>query len=407
MTTLDARLSIQFFDMSDGTLVDFAAPALFGQPDRYAWNTSDGHSVFAFGSGITANPSTGYPTGGSVSLLKLDLEQDGDPNTNQLIDAFITPASPVPLTELVSPAGTNAQVAGDKFWERLLSGDDTILAPDSGRGFLFGDFLQILSDQLTTESRTGGNDTIIAAATNASPLVSLGGSRSSANALVGDAYLVEGSEHNNIAYPATLFGGNDTITMTLRPAYHLIGDAFFVGLLGEVVGGDDIIRSDATLTTIGFNAPTALIGDVATVDMGFVRGGNDEMNGGDGDDLIFGDVGGGNSFISGGITIIGGNDILRGDNGDDELNGGGGNDTLEGGLGSDLFVFSAGAGSDTINDFVVNTDHLVLNGITIASTDEQDRNGDGIEDTLVVFSTGDKVLLAGVTGVTDPGDLIV
>jgi hypothetical protein len=107
-----------------------------------------------------------------------------------------------------------------------------------------------------------------------------------------------------------------------------------------------------------------------------------EISGGEGDDLLYGAAG---------------NDVLRG---------GAGNDELFGGSGGDLFVFNAGDGEDEIGDFVVDTDHLVLNGITIDSTAELDGNGDSVLDTLVIFSSDDTVLLAGVTGVTDPGDLI-
>jgi hypothetical protein len=116
-----------------------------------------------------------------------------------------------------------------------------------------------------------------------------------------------------------------------------------------------------------------------------------EISGGEGDDLLYGAAG---------------NDVLNGDGGNDLLFGEGGDDTLFGGSGGDLFVFNAGDGEDEIGDFVVDTDHLVLNGITIDSTAELDGNGDSILDTLVIFSSDDTVLLAGVTGVTDPGDLI-
>lgn len=58
--------------------------------------------------------------------------------------------------------------------------------------------------------------------------------------------------------------------------------------------------------------------------------GNDVLNGGDGNDIIYGN---------------GGNDVLNGDDGIDILNGGSGNDTLNGGLGKD--VASGGDGSDT------------------------------------------------------------
>ncbi len=101
-----------------------------------------------------------------------------------------------------------------------------------------------------------------------------------------------------------------------------------------------------------------------------------------------------------------GANILRGGAGNDYLRGEAGNDQLFGGSGEDLFAFGAGDGNDVIGDFVVGVDYLVLNGITIASTNELDGNTDTILDTLVTFSGGGTVLLASVTGITDPGDLI-
>jgi Ca2+-binding RTX toxin-like protein len=70
----------------------------------------------------------------------------------------------------------------------------------------------------------------------------------------------------------------------------------------------------------------------------------------------------GYASIAGIENLIGGtgNDSLSGDaglnkingnNGDDVITGGGGNDNLIGGLGNDTFVYAAGAGNDTINDF--------------------------------------------------------
>jgi Ca2+-binding RTX toxin-like protein len=75
----------------------------------------------------------------------------------------------------------------------------------------------------------------------------------------------------------------------------------------------------------------------------------------------------------GGNTLLGlaGNDLLRGRDGNDNINGGIGNDTLfgdggsdqlTGGIGSDRFVFEepAVAGADTITDFSVADDVIVL-----------------------------------------------
>ena len=51
------------------------------------------------------------------------------------------------------------------------------------------------------------------------------------------------------------------------------------------------------------------------------------------------------------LTGDGGVNKINGNNGDDTITGGGGNDNLTGGAGSDTFVYAAGCGNDTINDF--------------------------------------------------------
>ena len=190
MTVLDARLSLPGFDMSDGILVNFDS-YLSNSNASYSWQTTAGSDpsnyIHAYGSGITTD-GAGYPTGGSITSLKIDLEHDGNPNTDTDIDAQIALAAPVALTALVSPAGTDPYTAADKFWEAILSGDDTIYAPDAGRSFLFGDFLDIHSSQLVNENKIGGNDIISAAPTGGDGAGGIIGSRGSVtNGLVGEA----------------------------------------------------------------------------------------------------------------------------------------------------------------------------------------------------------------------------
>jgi Ca2+-binding RTX toxin-like protein len=202
-------------------------------------------------------------------------------------------------------------------------------------------------------------------------------------------------------------GGDDFIVNTTaddfqaHPSVAALADGRFVVSWTTYENGLGDIRATIFDPTI-FNGTT---GDDVW------KGGNfaDRLVGGAGNDTFFGF--GGDDRISGDSandTLDGGagNDQLFGGTGDDVLTGGTGNDELFGGDGADLFVFNSGAGDDEIGDFVVNTDHLMLNGITIASTSEVDGNSDGFMDTLVTFSSGDTVLLSGVTGVTDPGDLI-
>jgi Ca2+-binding RTX toxin-like protein len=82
--------------------------------------------------------------------------------------------------------------------------------------------------------------------------------------------------------------------------------------------------------------------------------GDDTLDGGDGDDKLFGD-----SYKNGGIYTGQGDDVLTGGAGNDSLYGGAGNDTLNGGTGTDYlnggsgedaYLFDAGGGVDVIDD---------------------------------------------------------
>src|SRR5690606_24919320 len=79
------------------------------------------------------------------------------------------------------------------------------------------------------------------------------------------------------------------------------------------------------------------------------------LNGGNGNDLLFGQ--GGDDTLNGGAgndILIGGvgKDTLLGGEGNDLLFGGKGDDTLTGGSGADTFVWKAGDyGNDVIKDF--------------------------------------------------------
>ncbi|WP_197684283.1 DUF5801 repeats-in-toxin domain-containing protein [Legionella pneumophila] len=87
-------------------------------------------------------------------------------------------------------------------------------------------------------------------------------------------------------------------------------------------------------------------------------GGHDTISGGQGNDRIYGQEG---------------NDIIDGGAGNDVIVGGTGNDTLTGGSGADQFVLVKGQGGasvgaapiDTITDFEVNIDKIVINGNNI------------------------------------------
>lgn len=122
------------------------------------------------------------------------------------------------------------------------------------------------------------------------------------------------------------------------------------------------------------------------------QGGNDTIRGLSGNDVLRG--GAGNDTLLGGA----GSDLLSGDAGNDLLNGGAGFDTVRGGAGQDTFVLAAGAGTDTILDFVDGTDKIGLSGgLTFGQLTIAQGVGTQINDTLIRLTSTSEVL-AVVTG---------
>ena len=142
--------------------------------------------------------------------------------------------------------------------------------------------------------------------------------------------------------------------------------------------GDDIISADECYDF--FDIPF----DDITTACGVATFGGQDLNGGSGNDTIYGN-GGGDAIILGGsgddkIYIIsgmsslayadgedgddillnntnnGGVSILRGGNGDDILHGHVGDDTLTGGPGADKFVIKSGEGSSNLDNVSIVTD---------------------------------------------------
>ena len=150
------------------------------------------------------------------------------------------------------------------------------------------------------------------------------------------------------------------------------------GIATPVVTGDADLGSNSPNAILGTNGDDILTGDSGNNVLMGMRGndslngvlGNDTIFGGKGSDTILGSSGDDALFGNRGADILNGddgNDILYGGKGDDLLNGGLGIDTLVGGMGVDKFLLSTNSGTDTITDFEVGKDLLVLgNGLSFS-----------------------------------------
>ena len=136
---------------------------------------------------------------------------------------------------------------------------------------------------------------------------------------------------------------------------------------------------------------------------------DNRIDGGAGNDTLYGGPGGGDDVLAGGP----GNDRLYGGRGADRLAGGPGDDRLAGGQGADTFVFGPGDGTDTVTDFTGGTDRIDLTGFDI-EIDVEDvikamTPGDGkVTIDLAEFDDdGGTVLLADLTVLPEAGDFLV
>lgn len=179
-------------------------------------------------------------------------------------------------------------------------------------------------------------------------------------------------------------------------------------LLEGGIGNDALSGFGGNDTILGGNGDDVLNGGE----------GNDMLTGGNGLDSLKGDAGNdilaggnGNDTLEGGAdndTLSGGNgeDVLMGGEGDDMLSGGNGMDSLEGGAGddsltggnhTDTFVFRAGFGNDTVNDFkLTGADHDILQfdvGLFADAVDLFSHSADTADGIMITSDGGDMLLV--------------
>lgn len=174
---------------------------------------------------------------------------------------------------------------------------------------------------------------------------------------------------------ATKAGG---YTDTLIGFEHVVGSAYADEIRGTTGDntlnggdGDDLLFGDYGNDTLyGGNGVDRLIGDTGN-DILYGEAGDDRLEGSVGNDILYG--GDGIDRLLGGD----GDDVLYGDAGDDRIEGGEGNDTLIGGAGNDRI--DGGNGIDTV-DY---SSHAA--GVTVILGSHADVNGDGVADDDILF----------------------
>jgi Ca2+-binding RTX toxin-like protein len=109
--------------------------------------------------------------------------------------------------------------------------------------------------------------------------------------------------------------------------------------------GNDTLNGGDGNDTLNGNAGDDVLNGGTGADTLQGGDGNDTEDGGAGNDTIFG--GNGNDTLRGNEN----NDVLYADAGNDTLDGGAGDDYLSGGVGADVYLFSKGAGQDTVYNY--------------------------------------------------------
>ena len=245
-----------------------------------------------------------------------------------------------------------ATASEDQINRALTAGDDTVTSAWN-QGDVFETFGG--NDSITLGS---GDDTVDGGSGTDRFIVQSDFAKTKVT-LLGDALRLDGPQGlDTIRNIETLQFQDQTFTLsvgTIAPE-NLTGDSnpallrdlmFGGGADDGMSGGDgaDIINGGGGFDNIsGDQGRDLLIGD----------GGFDALNGGSGSDRLLG--GAGRDTLKG----DGGNDRLAGQKGKDTLIGGRGDDSLTGGGGKDTFQFRKGHGNDTITDFTIGVDKVII-----------------------------------------------
>ena len=225
--------------------------------------------------------------------------------------------------------------AGDRVYENLNEGRDTILSSISTTLSANVEVLQLFGDQLTGKGN-GLDNSIFGDGTHANKLYGYDGAD----------YMVAGSGADRLdggTGADVMFGGKGNDIYYVDNAADEVHEA-----VGD--GSDRVYASTSYTLAVGQEVESLLAAATAP---GLTLTGNEFAN------VISG--AGGNDVLSGG----GGKDSLSGGGGNDRLVGGAAVDSLTGGGGADTFVLAnTAADSDYVRDFVSGLDHLEISVAT-------------------------------------------
>ena len=389
----------QTFDIGVNDSIAFSASD-FTSSTNYSYLTTGGDDWEIYGSGLTY--AAGLPTGGTVTGVELDLDNDG----GAIVQEIIVTGLSLSATSLGIGSGT-ADQQRDAFWSAVLAGDDTFnftLADFTVGLTLGGDGATVTDGQL----HLAGDDVFIDGGAMLSGFSILSGDFEtiSSGVVVGgnDTYTVGALSLYADATAitgGTLIGGDDVITPA-RLANTTSGDFFAAGDVtfldgGSVFGGNDRIDLRSTDLT-GFTQSTHLFGDVFSIDAtGALIAGNDTIHGSAATDLIYGDYVINSGYVEGGKDRLfgyAGNDTIFGNEGRDQLFGGDNDDLLNGGLDGD--IIDGGIGNDLMTGDTGNDSMLGGDGNdTLVAGSGSDTVDGGVGDDAADAGAGTDVMIGG------------
>jgi|GEM_PF-1824287 len=357
--------------------------------DNFLWDSANYIDEYFNGGtqGVTVNLATGIATdayGDTDTLIEIERVY----GTN--FDDVLIGSDQTATDEAFDPFGGNDTIHGGGGHDRLFYHQS---APAGGLGGITAIFDAITEGSGTVLDPFGDTDTFTGIqglrATQVADTIIGGAGRQIFATLDGADTIDGGAGIDEIRFDKDAsYGGS--LAMNLDMAM-VDGSGYATATDGW--GNIDLIRNVEDIRGTGSDD---FIGGDAVANVFNGRSGDDVLEGRGGDDTLLGENG--DDLLDGGI----GTDILVGDIGNDTLTGGSDNDWMHGGLDADVFVFAAGDGNDSIADFSVGEDALLLQaGLTITSHTEADVDGKVGLDTVLDLSSGDTITLSGVSGITD------